>query len=310
MTQHASAESIVKPLTVPDVRERLIHALPARTQTREGPAEINRAMGQLTSLLKRTPRLRECDTVSIYSCIIAAIGLKLEVNTPLGHCYLIPFKGECKLVMGYAGLVDLARRGSKIKAITAEAVYEGDEFYAGLGTENKIVHRRVYSDEPLPLTHTYAIAFYDPQNYQFVVLQKHEIDKVRAVSKNAKRPDSPWNQWFERQAIKTAVKRLCKLLPQQTDELAIAIEHDDRYETGAAQDIPRIPLPDGTDLLPDGTERSKAPLAQKMQAGAKKQETSELDRLRGDIWTLAEKIPADKRDARVRAVCESVGVKD
>ena len=307
MRMTASADSIVQPLTVPETRQRMRDILPARAQA-QGEALVNQALARLRLILKGSPALRECDVTSIYSCVIAAFGLKLEINSPLGHCYAIPFAGECKLVMGYRGLIELARRGGRIKAMTAEAVYEGDEFYAGLGTENRIVHRRVFTKEAVPLIAAYAVAWYDPDNYQFQVLQRHEIEKIRAVSKSGNHPKSPWTTFYERMAVKCPLKRLCKLIPQATDELAIALEHDDRYETGKNQDIPRIPLPDGTDLLPDGTPRSEASLSQKMKAGATEQSGSPEERLRREIEQLIGKLPANEREEAAGKVAQSLGL--
>lgn len=304
----SSADSIVRPLTVPDVRARMVHSLPARVQAAEGDALANRALAQLTILLRNNEALRRCEVSSIYSCVIAAVGLNLEINTPLQQCFLVPFANECKLVMGYRGLIELARRGSKIKALTAEAVYQGDHFYAGLGTENRIEHRPVFNEEEQPLIAAYAIAFYDPQNYQFVVMQRHEIDKVRKVSRGSDKPGSAWVKWFSEMARKCPVKRLCKLLPQNTDALAIAIDHDDRYEIGKPQDIPRVPLPEGVDLLPDGTPRSDATLSQKMQAGAAEQSETQEARLHNELRTLASRLPGEKTGAICLKVAKSVGL--
>lgn len=303
----SSADSIVHPLTAPDVRARMVHSLPARVQVAEGDALAHRALAQLTILLRNNEALRRCEVSSIYSCVIAAVGLNLEINTPLQQCFLVPFANECKLVMGYRGLIELARRGSKIKALTAEAVYEGDHFYAGLGTENRIEHRPALNVTLHPLIAAYSVAFYDPLNYQFVVMRRYEIDKVRKVSRGSDKPGSAWVNWFDEMAKKCPVKRLCKLLPQDTDALAIAIDHDDRYEIGKPQAIPHVPLPDGVDLLPDGTPRSDATLSQKMQAGAAEQTVSREEALRIEIPKIIERIPVEKRGAVVKAVLESVG---
>lgn len=287
----ASAESITQPLTLPETRQRLIHALPARAQVAEGDALANRAVAQLTILLKSNLKLRECDPISIYSCLIAAFGLNLEVNTPLQHCFLVPFAKECKLVMGYRGLIALARRGGAVKAITAEVVYEGDEFYYGLGTENLIRHVPAVRTGEEKLIAAYSVATYDPHNHQFVVMQRPDIDKVRGASASSENAGSPWVKWFSEMARKCPVKRVCKLLPQDTDDLARALEHDDRYEIGKAQDIPRVPLPAGTDLLANGTPRSEATVAEKMRDGAARQTVTQEETLRREIRGLVFKLP-------------------
>ena len=52
----------------------------------------------------------------------------------------------------------------------------------------------------------------------FVYLQQSEINKVKASSKAAKSEYSPWSTWPDEMAKKTAVKRLCKLLPLSAEQ--------------------------------------------------------------------------------------------
>jgi len=66
--------------------------------------------------LRTTPKLMNCSVESLMGAVVHCSQLGLEPNTPLGHAYLIPFdnrkKGvtEVQIVLGYKGLIDLARR--------------------------------------------------------------------------------------------------------------------------------------------------------------------------------------------------------
>jgi recombinational DNA repair protein RecT len=60
------------------------------------------------------------------------------------------------------------------------------------------------------------------------VLTRKQLDKVR---KQFGRSDlSPWHTHFVEMSQKTAIRRLCKLLPQ-TAEMARAVEFDERQLT-------------------------------------------------------------------------------
>ena len=77
--------------------------------------------------LRKTPKLLECDAASLMGSIGQVAQLGLEVGGLLGHAYLIPYGRECQLVIGYKGLMELARRSGQIKSIEARAVFEGDD---------------------------------------------------------------------------------------------------------------------------------------------------------------------------------------
>ncbi|RIQ47810.1 recombinase RecT, partial [Bordetella avium] len=77
--------------------------------------------------LRTTPKLMGCTVESLMGAVVQCSQLGLEPNTPLGHAYLIPFekrrkqgndwvtdKIEVQIVLGYKGLIDLARRSGQI----------------------------------------------------------------------------------------------------------------------------------------------------------------------------------------------------
>ena len=97
------------------------------------------------SALNTTPKLKECTQISFLAALMNAAQLGLEPNTPLGQAYLIPFsnKGtmECQFQIGYKGLIDLSYRNPQMQIISAQVVYENDDFEYELGLNPKLVHR-------------------------------------------------------------------------------------------------------------------------------------------------------------------------
>ncbi|MED0762673.1 recombinase RecT, partial [Aneurinibacillus thermoaerophilus] len=59
----------------------------------------------------------------------------------IGHCYIIPYGREAQFIIGYKGMIDLARRSGQIEQIYAHAVYEADHFEYELGLHPKLVHK-------------------------------------------------------------------------------------------------------------------------------------------------------------------------
>lgn len=96
------------------------------------------------SALNTTPKLRECTQMSFLAALMNAAQLGLEPNTPLGQAYLIPYnnKGvmECQFQIGYKGLIDLSYRNPQMQIISAQAVYENDDFSYELGLNPKLEH--------------------------------------------------------------------------------------------------------------------------------------------------------------------------
>ena len=82
--------------------------------------------------------------MSFLAALMNAAQLGLEPNTPLGQAYLIPYnnKGvmECQFQIGYKGLIDLSYRNPQMQIISAQAVYENDDFSYELGLNPKLEH--------------------------------------------------------------------------------------------------------------------------------------------------------------------------
>lgn len=186
--------------------------------------------------LRTTKDLANCSPQSFAGCVMQASQLGLEPNTPLGHCYLIPRKGTCTLIIGYQGFIELARRSGMVSSIYAYAVRDGDDFGYKLGL-NPDVHHVPSEDadrESKPLTHVYAVAaMRDSSERVFVALTRAQVDARR--KRSAASGNGPWLTDYEAMALKTAVRSLWKWLPKST-EIAMRVEAIDvAADTGASQ---------------------------------------------------------------------------
>ena len=184
--------------------------------------------------LRVNPRLNECTPASFLGSVLSAAQLGLEVNTPLGQAYLIPYKSECTLQLGYQGMMDLARRSGLVSSIYAHVVREGDDFHVALGLSQDIHHvpSQDTDRETKPMTHVYAVAKLKDGEAQFVVMTRGQVDAIRKRSRSG--GSGPWQTDYEAMAMKTAVRQLFKWIPKSA-EMATAAAVDEATEIGAKQ---------------------------------------------------------------------------
>lgn len=75
--------------------------------------------------VKQSEALQRCSMESIYISALRAATLKLSVDNSTGQAYIVPFKGQATLVVGYKGLYDMAVRTGKYRYINVSEIYEG-----------------------------------------------------------------------------------------------------------------------------------------------------------------------------------------
>lgn len=238
-----------KPLRqVAEVRELLMNDQ-AKQQLAAVAAEHmkpERLMRVTANAIRTTPKLQQCEPLSFLGALMQCAALGLEPNTVLGHAYLIPFdksvKGpngkwekipQVQLVIGYKGLIDLARRSGHITSISANIHYSDDELWEyEEGTEARLRHRPGPQDgEKL---HAYAIAKFTDGGHAYVVLPWAQVMKIRNGSqgwqsavKFDKTDSNPWGTHEDAMAKKTAIRALSKYLPLSVEfRDAVAIDHD------------------------------------------------------------------------------------
>jgi len=214
------------------------------------PASItpDRLIGVFTMVLRSSPELAQCSQMSLISAVIQTVQLGLTPGN-IGHCYYIPFNNkqkdgsfqrEVQFVIGYKGIVELVNRCGKASLLSTEVVYENDAFKCELGLNPILSHQPTDNDRG-GIKGVYCIAKNLVANEKvFVYLTKADIDKVRASSKAAHSDYSPWVKWYEEMAKKTAVKRICKLLPLSVDDQA-RVATDETIKHDISDDMTTAP---------------------------------------------------------------------
>jgi len=116
-----------------DFKKKLMSAL---------PKVINRDAFIINAfnIYANNPKLQQCSISSFLDSLMKAAKAGLMPNSPLGHCFIIPYKKEATFQMGYPGHIELALRTNKYKTIYAHEVYPKDYFKYSLGMHKDLEH--------------------------------------------------------------------------------------------------------------------------------------------------------------------------
>lgn len=213
-----------------------------------------RLMQVAFSAVRTTPKLLNCKSDSLIGAIVQCAQLGLEPNTALGHCYLIPFKDEAQIIVGYKGLIDLARRSGQIVSIAAHVVHENDEFEYEYGLDQKLRHVPADTDERGQITHAYAVAHFKDGGHAFEVMSLGDIHSVM-LKTQSRGNYGPWKDHFPEMARKTAIRRLSKFLPLSI-EFATAVAMDAQASNEESQNLDDVLSGEYSVVAPDDNEAS------------------------------------------------------
>lgn len=210
----------------------------------------DRLFQMTVSAVNHNPKLLECDMVTLLSCVMrcSALGVEPSDVDGLGRAYILPFYNgkrkitEATFILGYKGMIDLARRSGEIKDIAARAVYEGDEFEVEFGLEEKLRYvPKAPQRTPDKLTHVYLLANYTNGGHHIEVMTRDEVEAVRKRSKSSK--NGPWVTDYDAMAKKTVLRRAWPWLPISTEAQG-AVNFDET--TGGFEETLRAPVIDET----------------------------------------------------------------
>lgn len=211
LTKNMTVADRVKALE-PEIRKALPAVITPERFTRMALSAIN-----------NTPQLAECTPLSFVAALLNAAQLGLEVNSPTGQAYLIPFKNkgilECQFQLGYKGLIDLAYRTGQVQVIQVQVVREHDYFEYQYGLDSKLIHRPGEGERG-NVTFIYGLFKLTNGGYGFEVCNKPDMDAFAVkYSKSFGSSYSPWSdpEGYQEMAKKTVIKRALKYAPVSSD---------------------------------------------------------------------------------------------
>lgn len=251
-----------KPRTIIDVlasaatREQIQMALP--------PAlDVDRFLRMARTAVKLDPYLQSCTADSFVAALHKAAMYGLEVGT--GQAYLQRYGDKCQFILGYRGIIELARRSGRLRSIEARSVRENDVFEFEYGLDETLRHRPALEDAG-ELRCFYGIARFTDGGHYWLVVSMGEILRHRdrseawvAYNQKQKGNGGAWNSDFEAMARKTVI-RICEPYLPLTPEVREAIQADGTFQddvesaaqyvdTTAEADRPPASIESDPDLL-------------------------------------------------------------
>ena len=196
------------------------------------------------SAISVNPQLSQCTPQSFLGAMMTSAQLGLEVNTPLGQAYVLPYRNhgtlEAQFQLGYKGLIDLAYRSGEVEVIQAHVVYANDEFTCEYGLEPKLTHKPADKDRGEPIK-VYAVFKTKSGGYGFEVMSMDDVKRHAAkYSKSYGSTFSPWKTNFEEMAKKTVLKRVLKYAPLKSDFVKAAVQ-DEVIKKNLSEDMYDVP---------------------------------------------------------------------
>lgn len=248
--------------TPPQTKDTSLRSLVERMSkeiTKALPSTISpdRFIRMVLTALSNDPKLQECTPNSFLGAMMMAAQLGLEVNTPLGQAYLIPYRNkgvmECQLQLGYKGLLTLAYRSGQMSTIQAHTVYEKDEFDYCYGLNPDLTHVPYKGQDRGDPIYFYAVFHTKDGGFGFDVMTVDEVkEHARKYSRSSSGKYSPWTTNFESMALKTVLKRALKYAPISA-ELAREVATDETIKSvpstspSLIEDVDVVDLPDEFD---------------------------------------------------------------
>lgn len=174
------------------------------------------------TVLRQTPKLANCTPQSFAGALLtaAALGLEPGVN---GEAYLVPYKRECQLIIGYQGYAKLFWQNPLARHLDAQAVYENDDFDYAYGLHPRLEHKPARGERGRVIYY-YAVATLSTGGSSFVVLTPEEVKKLRGGKVGTSGDIDDPMRWMER---KTVLRQLIKTLPRSTNlNAAVVVDEE------------------------------------------------------------------------------------
>jgi recombination protein RecT len=185
------------------------------------------------SVCSRNETLSRCSSASILRAVMDAAKLGLEPTGAAGGAHLVAYRNsrtgqyEAQLITDYRGEMELVRRSGLVSSITCHVVHELDSFELFYGDEERLIHRPSMTSDRGRAIGVYAIAHLHDGQKQRIYLSGQEVEHYRSKSRSA--DSGPWVTDTLAMWRKTAIRRLCNMLPRHA-ELSEHAEREEQIE--------------------------------------------------------------------------------
>jgi recombination protein RecT len=198
------------------------------------------------------------------------------------------------------GVLKRARQSGEVSLITARAVHQNDQFDYWVDEHGEhINHRPLFTGERGLMILVYAMAKMKSGDVIVEPMTMDDIEKVKSASKTS--AYGPWKDWFERMALKSALHRLARRLPNSS-EIMEMLGNDNwmydfnRKERDVTPEQERIEAK--PELSDEDWQKGLPKLQEAIQAGRKTAET--IITTMSSKYTLTDDQKQTLRDVKVQ----------
>jgi recombination protein RecT len=237
----ASEPAVRKPFreTVERMRPELVKSL-------RDDAAVDILTRHYMTAIRLNPQLMECSQDSLLAALLLSAQVRMEPG-PLGHVYLVPYKGECVWMLGYTGILELARRSERVGALAARVVWDcdaydppwidekGEHFQLRPGPEDDRGDRVgvLVTWKERAGSSWVARALWCPPS---------RIERAKQASPAARKGAGPWTTDETAMWAKTGIRYARPWLPLSPDA-GYAFQHDEAVLTGVEADASGAAFP-------------------------------------------------------------------
>ena len=194
------------------------------------------------------PHLQNCSTASIIKAALTAAELDLSLSKNLGQAYIVKYKADAELSIGYKGWKRLAERADKVTK--DKPVYKCDKFeFVDYGFTETIIFTPNFNErkEHLPtwceenlLYMLVCVKDLKNNNVENHVISADKLKQIAGFSPSKQSKHSAYVDWYIEMMRAKAIKYVLSKTALNDDRLAQAIEVDNSFDFKAQQELKNV----------------------------------------------------------------------
>lgn len=205
------------------------------------PKDFNqtRFIQNCMTVLQDTKGIEKVKPKSIARTLLKGAFLGLDFMNK--ECYAIPYGSDLQFQTDYRGEKKLAKKYSvnPIKDIYAKLVREGEDFVYEVEDGKQILNHRINPFNNGKVMGVYAIALFEDDSKIIETMSIDEVEEIRNNFSKMKNGQA-WQKSFNEMAKKTVIRRLCKHIELDFDNVEQKEAFDDGSDATFNNDTPKV----------------------------------------------------------------------
>lgn len=247
--------------------KQMASAIPETMRRYYTPERVQRLFWQE---VRRNPTLTKCEPETIASSLMTACQLGIEIGVQ-GQGWLVPYfnkkknQYEAQFIIGYKGLIGLARRSGEVQSIETHIVYAKDTFDLKLGINTTVTHSPFLDGDRGEAKLVYGVARFKDGGYHFEWMSMVEVDAIKQRSQA--RSSGPWVTDLDQMRRKTLIRRMANYLPLSIEfQNALTVEDATAEGKRAVIDGSFVEVDESFELGEEGAAKPEQPQTEKPAA--------------------------------------------